>query len=207
MRHVVSDTVFSLIDSIGKGSIIHQGVEILVENPQGDGRGIFIGSQCIIYPRNRLILGDMAANQNANITIGDHVLINVGGYLSGEGGLTIGDYALIGPNTCILSAGHRYDDPTIPIQKQGLTYGRITIGRDAWIGGGSVILQGVVIGEGAVVGAGTVVCGDVPPRAVVVGNPGRIIKYRGQSPNRSVFRMISGLLKCLRRPMPAPRDM
>ena len=32
MQHVVSDTVFSLIDSIGKGSIIHQGVEILVEN-------------------------------------------------------------------------------------------------------------------------------------------------------------------------------
>jgi acetyltransferase-like isoleucine patch superfamily enzyme len=207
VQNIESDTGFSLIDSVGKDSIIHQGVEILVENPQMDGRGVFIGSQCIIYPRNRLVLGDMAANPNANMTIGNHVLVNAGGYLSGEGGLTIGDYVLIGPNTCILSAGHRYEDPTMPIQRQGLTYGRIAIGRDVWIGGGAVVLQGVVIGEGAVVGAGTVVCGDVPPRAVVLGNPGRVIKYRGQGPNRPVLRMISELLKRLRRHMPVPRDM
>lgn len=196
-------TNLSLLSALGEESIIHQGVEIVVENPQGDGRGIFIGSRCIIYPRNRLILGDMGANPDADMRIGDHVLINAGGYLSGEGGLRIGDYGLIGPNVCILSAGHRYEDPTRPIQTQGLTYGRITIEKDVWIGGGSVILQGVSLGAGAVIGAGTLVCEDVPERAVVVGNPGRIIKYRGKGPNRPMHRMISGLFKVLTgRPRP-----
>ncbi len=169
-----------------------------MENKQGDGRGIFVGSDCIIYSRNRLVLGDMGANPDACMTIGDRVLINGGGYLSGEGGLTIGDYVLIGPNTCILSAGHRYDDPDRPIQTQGLTYGPIIMGRDVWIGGGAVVLQGVTIGEGAVVGAGAVVCEDVPPWAVVVGNPSRIIRYRGASQKRCRLRILSRFLDWLK---------
>lgn len=183
------------IDSLGDGSIIKPGVEVVVENRQGDGRGVFIGKHCIIYPRNRLILGDMGANPQATLTIGNHVLINAGGYLSGEGGLSIGDYTMIGPGVNILSAGHRYQDPSQLIQKQGLTYGRISIGRDAWVGAGSVVLEGISIGEGAVIGAGTVVCKDVPAWAVVVGNPGRVIKYRGKRSAGCLSRFYS---RCLR---------
>jgi galactoside O-acetyltransferase len=173
------------IDSIGQNTVVHPGVEILIENRQGDTRGIFIGSDCIIYPRNRLVLGDMGANPQADMRIGDRVLINAGGYLSGEGGLFIGDFALIGPNVCILSAGHQYKDPHQVIQRQGLTYGPIHIGRDAWIGGGAVVLEGVSIGDGAVIGAGSVICKDVPPGALAVGNPGRVIKYRGREDQRT----------------------
>ena len=169
-----------LIHSLGAGSIIKPGVEIVVENFQDDGRGITIGDNCIIYPRNRLILGDMGANPQADMIIGNHVLINAGGYLSGEGRLRIEDYVMIGPGAKILSAGHKYQDSARLIQRQGLTYGEISIGRDAWIGAGAIVLEGVTIGEGAVVGAGSVVCHDVPPLAVVVGNPGRVIKYRGR---------------------------
>lgn len=197
MAKDMANSAVDLIDAIGEGSVIHPGVEVLVENQQNDGRGIFIGSECIIYPRNRLVLGDMVANPAATLSIGDHVLINAGGYLSGEGGLDIGDYVLIGPSTCIMSAGHRYEDPARPIQRQGLTYGRITIERDVWLGGGSVVLQGVSIGEGAVVGAGTVVCEDVPPWAVVVGNPGRVIKYRGDN-SRRTFHLFRSAIRCLR---------
>jgi len=52
-----------------------------------------------------------------------------------------------------------------------------TVRRRASIGTGAVILGGVTIGEGAVIGAGAVVTKDVPAGAVVVGNPGRVIKY------------------------------
>lgn len=52
------------------------------------------------------------------------------------------------------------------------------IGNDVWIGANSVILKGVVIGDGVIVGAGAVVTKDVPPYAIVAGNPARIIKYR-----------------------------
>ena len=51
-----------------------------------------------------------------------------------------------------------------------------TIRRGARIGGGAVLLPGIEIGEEAFVGAGAVVLGDVPPRAVVVGNPARQIR-------------------------------
>ena len=53
-----------------------------------------------------------------------------------------------------------------------------TIGHDVWIGHGAMILSGVTIGDGAVIGAGTVVTRDVPPYAIVVGNPGRVIRHR-----------------------------
>lgn len=53
----------------------------------------------------------------------------------------------------------------------------IIIKKGAWIGARSIVLKGVTIGEGAVIGAGSVVTKDVPPFAVVGGNPAKIIKY------------------------------
>lgn len=53
----------------------------------------------------------------------------------------------------------------------------IFIGKDASIGAGAVLRPGIKIGEKALIGAGAVVTKDVPPGAVVVGNPGRILRY------------------------------
>lgn len=54
----------------------------------------------------------------------------------------------------------------------------IVIGNDVWIGTGAIILPEVRIGDGAIIGAGAVVTHDVPPYAVVVGVPARILRYR-----------------------------
>lgn len=56
--------------------------------------------------------------------------------------------------------------------------GDITIENDVWIGAKSTIMSGVKISNGAVIGACSVVTKDVPPYAIVVGNPGKVIKYR-----------------------------
>ncbi|NBN79168.1 chloramphenicol acetyltransferase [Microvirga tunisiensis] len=56
--------------------------------------------------------------------------------------------------------------------------GDTTVGHDVWIGRDAMILPGVTIGHGAIIGARAVVGRDVPPYAIVAGNPGRVIRYR-----------------------------
>jgi len=58
------------------------------------------------------------------------------------------------------------------------TRGPTRIGNDVWIGHGATIMSGVTVGNGAIIGARSVVAKDVPPFAVVVGNPARVIRYR-----------------------------
>lgn len=56
--------------------------------------------------------------------------------------------------------------------------GPIKIGNDVWIGRRAIILSGVTIGDGAIIGAGSIVTKDVPPYAVAVGNPAKVVRYR-----------------------------
>jgi hypothetical protein len=56
--------------------------------------------------------------------------------------------------------------------------GDIVIGSDSWVAFGSYVLSGVTIGDGAVVAAGAVITKDVPPYAIVGGNPAKLITYR-----------------------------
>lgn len=52
------------------------------------------------------------------------------------------------------------------------------IGNDVWIGTRTMLIGGIHVGDGAIIGAGSIVTKDVPPYAVVAGNPARIIRYR-----------------------------
>lgn len=58
------------------------------------------------------------------------------------------------------------------------TRGDVIIGNDVWIGNQALILSGVRIGDGAVIGARAVVTKDVPPYAIIAGNPARLVRYR-----------------------------
>lgn len=103
-------------------------------------------------------------------------------------GLYIGNYCSIS-NKCsfLLGGEHRYDCiMTYPFDDflcfdlvdRKKSKGPIILGDDVWIGDYARILSGVKIGQGAIIGAGTVVAKDVPPYAIVVGNPAKIIKFR-----------------------------
>ena len=185
-----------LIESIGEGTVIADGVEIIRSGSQYLNRGIVIGAHCYIHSGSRFILGTLDDNPHTDLIIGDFVQINWGCYISGEGGLEIGNRVLIGPNVSILSAGHGYIDDQRLIQEQGLTHEKIVIEKDVWIGGGSVILQGVRLGRGCVVGGGSTVVDDVPAFAVVGGSPARVIKWRGNRNKKSYFLgRIKGFLK------------
>ncbi|MEN6373331.1 MAG: acyltransferase [Smithella sp.] len=117
-----------------------------------------------------------------SITVGDWTAFNQGVHINASvgGKIVIGDHCPIGPGVVMRTANHKYMRSDMNIQNQGHNIADIVIDNDVWIGANAVILGGVHIGRGAVVGASAVVTKDVPPMAVVVGVPARVIKYRGQ---------------------------
>jgi len=119
----------------------------------------------------------LRCREPARVRLGDYIHIGPCARIYAEGGLAIGDNVIIGPQVSIYTANHRYDADTIPYDTF-LVPGLVTIDSHVWIAGNVVITPGVTIGEGAVVGAGSVVVGAVPPLAVAVGNPARVVKYR-----------------------------
>ncbi|WP_027377832.1 acetyltransferase [Kaistella palustris] len=92
---------------------------------------------------------------NAEVSIGMHCIINTASVIEHE--CVIGDFVHISPSASLA--------------------GNITVKKGAHIGLGANVIQGITIGENAVIGAGAVVLSDVPDHAVVVGNPGRIIRF------------------------------
>jgi maltose O-acetyltransferase len=90
----------------------------------------------------------------------------------------IGSNVIMGPDVKIYSRNHRFSSLETPIQYQGKIQKNTTIGSDVWIGANVVILPGIQIGDHAVIGAGSIVTKDVPPYAVVGGNPAEVIKMR-----------------------------
>lgn len=82
---------------------------------------------------------------------------------------------------------------------------RTKIGNDVWIGENAVVLSGVEIGDGAVIGAGSVVTKDVPPYAIVCGNPGKVVKYRfSRMRSRSCLNCSGGIGILIKSMMPFP---
>ncbi|MDL2224154.1 acetyltransferase [Bacteroidales bacterium OttesenSCG-928-M06] len=92
---------------------------------------------------------------NADSVIGDHVILNTNSSIDHD--CIVEDFVHISPNVA-LSGGVR-------------------VGEGSHLGIGTCVIPGIEIGKWAVVGAGTVVIKNVPDYAVVVGNPGRIVKY------------------------------
>lgn len=114
------------------------------------------------------------------LTIGSNVWIGDNFYAASQGGITIGSGTIISRNVEIWTGNHNYDSPDlmmIPYDRR-MVCRPVEIGENVWIGSRVIILPGVRIGEGVVIGAGAVVAKDVPPCAVIGGNPAKVLKYR-----------------------------
>lgn len=118
--------------------------------------------------------------KNARMIIGDNSYIGEGCNLRAGGGvLKIGRQCSISQNITIVVSNHQHKRGEYIKNQPWTTHNNfVVIEDDVWIGANSVVLPGVTIGKGAIVGAGSVVTKDVPPYAIVVGNPARVIKYR-----------------------------
>lgn len=97
--------------------------------------------------------------------------------------IIVGKYTSIGKNCQFILTHHNYKSvSTFPEFGNVFSRGNISIGNDVWIGMNVTILDNVTIGDGAVIGAGSVVSKNIPPYAIVVGNPSNIVKYRFPEP-------------------------
>lgn len=99
-----------------------------------------------------------AAVINSGCRIGRHCIINSAAVVEHE--VEIGDFAHISPNASIT--------------------GNVTIGEGTHIGAGATVIPGVKVGKWVQIGAGAIIIRDIPDFAVVVGNPGKIIKYANE---------------------------
>ena len=97
--------------------------------------------------------------------------------------LQIGNYCSLGRYIQFyFSRNHDYKaistSAWLPLRHDFTKKGQIIIGNDVWIGDRALLMPSIIVGDGAVIGTGTVVAKDIPPYAIAVGNPMRIIKYR-----------------------------
>ncbi|MCB0805015.1 MAG: acyltransferase [Bacteroidales bacterium] len=124
----------------------------------------------------RTIVEDYAIINNGmgDIIVGDRCGITSRVKLVGP--VTLGNMVTIGSGAQITGLTHNFEDVTKPIKDQGVTPNRTVVEDDVWIGGNSVIIQGLRIGTHCIIASGSVVTRDVPSYSVVAGNPARVIK-------------------------------
>ncbi|WP_256665317.1 DapH/DapD/GlmU-related protein [Pseudomonas sp. SLFW] len=112
--------------------------------------------------------------ERGRITLGRNVLINAGCVFLDQAGITIGADAMLGPQVRLCTTTH---DLNPALRHSHTRSSPISIGANAWIGAGVVILPGISIGENSVIGANSVVNTDVPANALYTGSPARFKKW------------------------------
>lgn len=124
-----------------------------------------------------------------NIHIGNNCEINMNCVFLDCNKITIGDNSGIGPSVQIYAVGHPVnpkerlvttDDGSFPFWKS--MSAPVTIGKNVWIGGGSIILPGVTIGDNTTIAAGSVVTKSIPANCLAMGSPCKVVKNLTPNP-------------------------
>lgn len=132
------------------------------------------GRACGIYNGCFFELGP-----DGQVQIGDYSTL-VGVIVSTNASVRIGSYCFLAHEVVVadsaVASPPRSDVGTLAAAERV----SVVLGDDVWIGAGAVLLQGARIGDGAVVGAGAVVDFEVPPFALIAGNPAGVVGYAGR---------------------------
>ncbi|MRT20022.1 acyltransferase [Comamonas sp. CAH-2] len=138
-------------------------------------RQVRLGTGVIIDPGTHFHTNDN--DDGTRIVIEDGSFVGRHCFFSAGESIHIGRQCNIGAACQLLAAGHAYDDPTLPyVAAPVLSYGRMRLGPNTWIGVGSTLLGGIEVGYGTVVAAGSVVRQSLPPLCLAGGQPARVLK-------------------------------
>lgn len=120
-----------------------------------------------------------------NIRIGSDCFINANCVFLDCNRITVGNNVLFGPAVQLYTVTHplaaaerlQFDDSEDPTRSRYVTQAKpITIGDDAWVGGGAIVMPGVSVGARTTIGAGSVVTESVPADSLAAGNPCRVLR-------------------------------
>ena len=148
----------------GKHSVIHSSVRM--DTP----------------PYRKFSLGDYSVIESfacINNAVGDVLIGNytrIGLHNTIIGPVTIGHHVNLAQGITVTALNHKFKNPDIRIDEQGVSTKPVVIGNDIWVGANAVILPGVTIGDHSVIAAGAIVTKDAPPHSLVAGVPAKIIK-------------------------------
>lgn len=171
--------------TIDKTSLLIDGCQI--NNNQDNAAKIRVGKMTWIHGHLLLF------KHGGEISIGDYCYVGKDTRIWSAKNISIGNRVLISHNVNIIdnithpiNAAERHADFVHIITKgfsedAKLNEAEIIIEDDVWIGFNATIMKGVTIGKGAIIGACSLITKNVPPYAVIVGNPPRIIKYANAS--------------------------
>lgn len=139
-----------------------------------------IGEGCYIEP-------PLHANWGGHhVHFGKNVYANFNLTLVDDTHIYVGDYTMFGPNVVIATGGH----PLLPeLREKGYQYNAaVRIGKNCWIGAGTIIVPGITIGDNVVIGAGSIVTKDIPSNTLAVGNPCRVLREIGEHDREYYFK-------------------
>lgn len=148
----------------GKHSVIHSSVRM--DTP----------------PYRKFSLGDYSVIESfacINNAVGDVIIGNytrIGLHNTIIGPVTIGHHVNLAQGITVTALNHKFENPDIRIDEQGVSTKPVVIGNDIWVGANAVILPGITIGDHSVIAAGAIVTKDVPPHSLVAGVPAKVIK-------------------------------
>jgi len=152
----------------GRGCDVRPGLELRV----GRAGVVTFGEGCVLDKQATIEV-------HGTLTVGSRTIFGHHCTLAACESIVIGPDCLIAEMVSIRDHDHCFDSLAIPVREQGAVSAPVRIGRNVWIGAKATIIRGVTIGDDAVIGANAVVTRDVPARAVAVGIPARVARFRG----------------------------
>ncbi len=132
-----------------------------------------IGESCVIssYTKVKASDGPLKIGQRSSVEFGCFIA-------SGSAGITIEENCLIGPNVSIIGNSYRYDQKGVHLEDQGKTSKGIRIGKNVWIGAGTVILDGAEIGDNTIIVANSLINRRYKGNEILQGAPAKSIMKR-----------------------------
>lgn len=161
------------------GSHVYVGERVkIIEGPEGGG--IDIGDDVRLYWDITVQTG-----RGGRVSVGPRCSVQPGCQLVAYvGAVRIGSDVHIGPNCAFFPYNHGFAPETLIIDQPLTSRGDIVLEDDVNLGYGVIVLDGVTIGKGAAVGAGSVVVQNIPPGAIAMGAPARVLRMRSDFKRR-----------------------